>query len=112
MDIWQDQSSVNILTIEGLDVQANKFHETCQVANWEGTLSFHSKCRVLRVNSQHAQASDALTCSSILFVTGSGRIQFKQFLNAMEIKMKEHKLDEDLKSAFQVFDKDGNGTIP
>ena len=59
-----------------------------------------------------ACSSDALSCSSILFVTGSGRIRFKPFLKAMEIKMKEHKLDEDLKSAFQVFDKDGNGTIP
>lgn len=40
-----------------------------------------------------------------------GTIDFKEFLNLMAKKMKETDTEEELREAFKVFDKDGNGFI-
>ena len=42
-------------------------------------------------------------------VPGNGIIDFKEFLNMMAKKMKETDSEEELREAFRVFDKDGNG---
>ena len=43
--------------------------------------------------------------------TGSGSIEFPEFLTLMSRKMKEADSEEEIKEAFKVFDKDGNGFI-
>jgi calmodulin len=42
---------------------------------------------------------------------GSGKIEFKEFLELFSKKLKETETEDDLKEAFKMFDKDGNGKI-
>ena len=42
---------------------------------------------------------------------GNGTIDFPEFLTMMARKMKDTDSDEEIKEAFRVFDKDGNGFI-
>jgi len=46
-----------------------------------------------------------------LFVTGNGTIDFEEFINMMAKKMRETDSEEELREAFRVFDKDGNGSV-
>jgi len=48
------------------------------------------------------------TWLTIVF-SGNGTIDFDEFLNMMAKKMKETDSEEELREAFRVFDKDGNG---
>ena len=50
-------------------------------------------------------------CSPIVFFSGNGEIDFPEFLTMMARKMKETDSEEEIKEAFRVFDKDGNGFI-
>ena len=49
--------------------------------------------------------------SFVLYHTGNGTIDFTEFLKMMEKKMKESDPEEELREAFRVFDKDGDGFI-
>jgi calmodulin len=44
-------------------------------------------------------------------LTGSGAIDFPEFLTMMSRKLKDTDDDEEICEAFRVFDKDGNGFI-
>ncbi|KAK7277830.1 hypothetical protein RJT34_22848 [Clitoria ternatea] len=46
-----------------------------------------------------------------IMMDGSGTIEFGQFLNLMATKMKQSEVDEELKEAFRLFDKDQDGYI-
>ena len=46
-----------------------------------------------------------------LAVTGNGTIDFPEFLTMMARKMKDTDSEEEIREAFRVFDKDGNGFI-
>ena len=46
-----------------------------------------------------------------LFSTGNGTIDFPEFLTMMARKMKDTDSEEEIREAFRVFDKDGNGFI-
>jgi calmodulin len=43
--------------------------------------------------------------------TGNGTIDFPEFLTMMARKMKDSDSEDEIKEAFRVFDKDGNGFI-
>lgn len=45
------------------------------------------------------------------FISESGTIDFDEFLQMMARKMRDTDTTEELKEAFKVFDKDGNGFI-
>ena len=47
----------------------------------------------------------------VLIISGNGTIDFPEFLTMMAKKMKDTDSEEELKEAFRVFDKDGNGFI-
>ena len=47
----------------------------------------------------------------MLYHTGNGTIDFPEFLTMMEKKMNESDPEEELREAFRVFDKDGDGFI-
>ena len=54
------------------------------------------------------------SCSDSHFsslLTGNGTIDFPEFLTMMAKKMKDTDSEEELREAFKVFDKDGNGFI-
>ena len=42
---------------------------------------------------------------------GSGSIDFPEFLTLMSRKMHDQETEDEIKEAFRVFDKDGNGVI-
>lgn len=44
-------------------------------------------------------------------VAGNGTIDFPEFLTMMARKMKDTDSEEEIREAFRVFDKDGNGFI-
>ena len=44
-------------------------------------------------------------------ITGNGTIDFPEFLTMMARKMKDSDSEEEIREAFRVFDKDGNGFI-
>ena len=46
-----------------------------------------------------------------LFSIGNGTIEFNEFLNMMSKKMKETDKEEELREAFRVFDRNGDGFI-
>lgn len=46
-----------------------------------------------------------------LFLSGNGTIDFPEFLTMMARKMKDTDSEEEIREAFRVFDKDGNGFI-
>ena len=46
-----------------------------------------------------------------LLSSGNGTIDFEEFLLMMARKMKDTDSEEELREAFRVFDKDGNGFI-
>ena len=45
------------------------------------------------------------------FSVGNGTIDFPEFLTMMARKMKDSDTEEEIREAFRVFDKDGNGFI-
>ena len=47
----------------------------------------------------------------IKLFTGNGNIDFSEFLEMMAKKGKTRDMEEEIKEAFRVFDKDGNGFI-
>ena len=46
-----------------------------------------------------------------LLLTGNGEIDFEEFLQMMSKKIKETDTEEEIKDAFRVFDKNGDGMI-
>ena len=52
-----------------------------------------------------------LTKNLYFFETGNGTIDFPEFLTMMARKMKDTDSEEEIREAFRVFDKDGNGFI-
>ena len=52
-----------------------------------------------------------LNLKRIIKIKGNGVLEFDEFLQMMAKKMKETDGEEELREAFRVFDKDGNGYI-
>lgn len=46
-----------------------------------------------------------------LSLTGNGEIDFEEFLQMMSKKIKDTDTEEEIRDAFKIFDKDGNGLI-
>lgn len=67
-------------------------------------MSFPSVYLTLKNNKTKSNKID------LLFL-GNGTIDFPEFLTMMAKKMKDTDSEEELKEAFRVFDKDGNGFI-
>lgn len=51
-----------------------------------------------------------ITSVALCFLTGNGQIDFEEFLQMLMRKINQHH-DEEIRQAFRVFDKDGNGFI-
>ena len=48
---------------------------------------------------------------NLILISGNGTIDFPEFLTMMARKMKDTDSEEEIREAFRVFDKDGNGFI-
>ena len=62
----------------------------------------------LRVEIKASQLNMLMTVFCLL---GNGTIDFPEFLTMMARKMKDTDSEEEIREAFRVFDKDGNGYI-
>lgn len=65
---------------------------------------------IYQAHSNLKKTSDYLTWTNV-FLAGNGTIDFPEFLTMMAKKMKDSDSEDELKEAFKVFDKDGNGFI-
>jgi len=58
------------------------------------------------LSNRHFQREIAGVCVCV----GNGTIDFEEFISMMARKMRETDSEEELREAFRVFDKDGNGS--
>ena len=62
--------------------------------------------RSLGQNPSEAELQDMI---NEVDVDGDGSIDFKEFLTMMQEKVKQNEASEDIRGAFRVFDRDGDG---
>eukprot|EP01006_Ploeotia_vitrea_P060984 TRINITY_DN76989_c0_g1_i1.p1 TRINITY_DN76989_c0_g1~~TRINITY_DN76989_c0_g1_i1.p1 ORF type:complete len:158 (+),score=28.45 TRINITY_DN76989_c0_g1_i1:280-753(+) len=65
----------------------------------------------LRAAGQNPTEQELLDMMNEVDTDGSGTLDFQEFLIFVTRKMSDYVSEEELKAAFQVFDKDGNGYI-
>ena len=76
------------------------------------------KYDIVIINDLYSTRKTAISCqnhityieNTISFI-GNGTIDFPEFLTMMARKMKDTDSEEEIREAFRVFDKDGNGFI-
>ncbi|GIX65706.1 calmodulin, putative [Babesia caballi] len=93
--------------------QIAEFKEAFSLFDRDGDGSITTKelgtvMRSLGQNPTEAELSDMI---NDIDTSGSGAIDFPEFLILMARKMKEGDTEEELVQAFKVFDRDGNGFI-
>lgn len=66
---------------------------------------------VVLLGTQVVQPMSGLTYLFYFLFVGNGTIDFPEFLTMMARKMKDTDSEEEIREAFRVFDKDGNGFI-
>jgi len=77
----------------------------------DGTITTRELGTVMRSLGQNPTEAELQDMISEVDIDGSGTIDFPEFLTMMARKMKDTDSEEEIKEAFKVFDKDGNGFI-
>merc|ERR1711934_955476 len=77
----------------------------------DGTITTKELGTVMRYLGQNPTEAELQDMINEVDADGSGTIDFPEFLNLMAKKMKDTDSEEEIKEAFKVFDKDGNGFI-
>jgi len=77
----------------------------------DGTITTTELGTVMRSLGQNPTEAELQDMINEVDVDGSGTIDFPEFLTMMAKKMKDSDSEEEIKEAFKVFDKDGNGFI-
>ena len=77
----------------------------------KGTLETKHLGSVLQALEQHVTDAELRDMINDIDQDGSGTIDFPEFLTLMARKMQDSDSEEEIKEAFRVFDKDGNGFI-
>ena len=72
------------------------------------TKELSSVLQTLGSNPTEAELQDMINAVD---ADGSGTIDFPEFLKMMANKIKDENSEEEIREAFQVFDKDGNGVV-
>ena len=52
-----------------------------------------------------------LSCLCSFFILGNGEVDFDEFLLMMKKQMKARDVDSEMREAFRVFDRNGDGQI-
>ncbi|KAL8619754.1 hypothetical protein ACOMHN_025840 [Nucella lapillus] len=77
----------------------------------DGTITTKELGTVMRSLGQNPTEAELQDMVNEVDTDGNGTIDFPEFLTMMAKKMKDTDSDEELREAFRVFDKDGNGFI-
>ncbi|KAF9296233.1 hypothetical protein BGZ74_010417 [Mortierella antarctica] len=77
----------------------------------DGTITTKELGTVMRSLGQNPTEADLQDMVNEVDADGNGTIDFPEFLTMMARKMKDTDSEEEIKEAFKVFDKDGNGFI-
>ncbi|KAG0249048.1 hypothetical protein BG011_009629 [Mortierella polycephala] len=77
----------------------------------DGTITTKELGTVMRSLGQNPTEADLQDMVNEVDADGNGTIDFPEFLTMMARKMVDTESEEEIKEAFKVFDKDGNGYI-
>merc|ERR1712183_21283 len=77
----------------------------------DGTITTRELGTVMRSLGQNPTEAELQDMVNEIDADGDGTIDFPEFLTMMARKMKDTDSEEEIKEAFRVFDKDGNGFI-
>merc|ERR1712167_206312 len=77
----------------------------------DGTIDAKELGTVMRSLGQNPTEAELNDMINEVDDDGNGNIEFNEFLKMMAAKMKDTDSEEEIKEAFKVFDKDGNGFI-
>eukprot|EP00299_Pterocystis_sp_00344_P003719 c14489_g1_i1.p2 GENE.c14489_g1_i1~~c14489_g1_i1.p2 ORF type:complete len:154 (-),score=48.71 c14489_g1_i1:26-487(-) len=77
----------------------------------DGTVTTKELGTVMRSLGQNPTEAELQDMINEVDVDNSGTIDFPEFLTMMSRKMQDTDADEEIKEAFKVFDKDGDGYI-
>lgn len=77
----------------------------------DGTITTRELGTVMRSLGQNPTEAELQDMINEVDQDGSGTIDFPEFLTLMARKMQDSDSEEEIKEAFRVFDKDGNGFI-
>eukprot|EP01001_Neometanema_parovale_P010443 NODE_6676_length_827_cov_50.204545_g6440_i0.p1 GENE.NODE_6676_length_827_cov_50.204545_g6440_i0~~NODE_6676_length_827_cov_50.204545_g6440_i0.p1 ORF type:complete len:157 (-),score=47.79 NODE_6676_length_827_cov_50.204545_g6440_i0:239-709(-) len=75
------------------------------------TISLKELGMALRAAGQNPTEADIMDMMNEVDSEGTGTIEFQEFLVLVARKMNEYIYEEELKVAFQIFDRDGSGYI-
>ena len=79
--------------------------------NGDGTITTEELGTIMKSLGQNPTKTELEDIIKDVDNDGNGTVDFPEFLTMMIRKMKDPKLAEDIRQAFKVFDKDGNGFI-
>ncbi|VDI21062.1 calmodulin-alpha-like [Mytilus galloprovincialis] len=93
--------------------QIHEFKEAFSLFDTDGSGTITSKelgtaMRSLGMNPTEADLADMI---NEIDADGNGQVDFPEFLTLMAKKMKDGDAEEEIKEAFRLFDKEGNGFI-
>ena len=77
----------------------------------DGTISTKELGTVMKSLGQKPTAAELADMINEVDVDGNGEIDFEEFLTMMAKKLKETDLEEDIREAFRVFDKNSSGCV-
>ncbi|XP_055602120.1 calmodulin-A-like [Uranotaenia lowii] len=79
--------------------------------NADGTITARDLGMVLRSLGKNVSDAEVDELLKDVSTDVQGRIQFGDFLAMMTVRLKDFNNEEELKEAFRIFDRDGNGMI-
>lgn len=95
------------------DEQISEYREAfCMYdKNSDGVITAKELGEVMRALGENPTETEIAGIINEVDVDGSGTIDFDEFLQMMSRKYTEEDLESDIREAFRIFDKDGNGII-
>ena len=86
-------------------------HDLYPIADGDGTITSFELGTVMRSLGQNPTEAELQDMINEVDADGDNQIDFPEFLTMMARKMRDTDTEEEIKEAFKVFDKDGNGYI-
>jgi len=92
---------------EQIGILKEKFDEQAE----DGSINTIQLGHVLRALGYNPTAGEVVDMAETVDKDGTGMLDFPEFLLMMAAKNRASEAEEDIREAFKVFDKDGNGYI-